>query len=185
MSKSIDGFITWIRTFLDDVYAPKGGGGGGITFDDVYPIGAIYTSVNSTNPSILFGGTWQRLEDTFLYATSGTADTGYQATDGSKDAVVVKHNHTQNAHNHSPNSHSFLQSNVDISINGTGRAVTSSGGSNWHYLYISDANYKSGSTINLSGTTANKTATNQEKGVDGTNKNMPPYMKVYMWKRTA
>lgn len=168
-------------------------------FNAIYPIGSIYMSVNNTSPSTLFGGTWKQLEDTFLYATSGTADTGYQATAGSEDAVVVEHNHTQkshnhtqNAHNHSPNSNSFLQSNVDVSINGTGRAVTSDGGSKWHYLYISNDNYKSSSTINMSGNTANKTATNQSQtaennpsGVDGTGKNMPPYMKVYMWKRTA
>jgi hypothetical protein len=29
-----------------------------INVDLIYPIGAIYMSVNSTNPSVLFGGTW-------------------------------------------------------------------------------------------------------------------------------
>ena len=42
--------------------------------DMVYPVGSIYMSVNSTSPSVLFGGTWEQLTDTFLYATSTTAD---------------------------------------------------------------------------------------------------------------
>lgn len=29
-----------------------------INVDMIYPIGAIYMSVNSTNPGVLFGGTW-------------------------------------------------------------------------------------------------------------------------------
>ena len=34
--------------------AGGGGGGGGV---EAYPIGSIYMSFNSTEPSILFGGT--------------------------------------------------------------------------------------------------------------------------------
>ena len=66
-------------------------GGGGITIDDVYPIGSIYMSVNSTNPSTLFGGTWVQLKDTFLLACGDTYSNG--STGGSADAVVVSHTH--------------------------------------------------------------------------------------------
>ena len=29
-------------------------------YDAIYPIGSVYISVNSTNPSLLFGGVWER-----------------------------------------------------------------------------------------------------------------------------
>ena len=61
--------------------------------DLVYPVGAIYMSVNSINPSTLFGGTWERLKDRFLLAAGDTFSNG--ATGGSKDAVVISHKHTQ------------------------------------------------------------------------------------------
>ena len=41
-------------------------------FDLIYPIGSIYMSMNSTNPSLLFGGTWEQISGKFLWATGST-----------------------------------------------------------------------------------------------------------------
>lgn len=32
--------------------------GSNLTLEKIYPIGSVYISVNGTNPSSLFGGTW-------------------------------------------------------------------------------------------------------------------------------
>ena len=129
-------------------------GGGGITIDDVYPIGAIYMSVNSTNPSTLFGGTWVQLKDKFLLACGDTYSNG--ATGGSANAEVISHTHT------------FSKGGVAITV-GSDTAIFTNGfgtGSHWN-----------GSKTNESSITST--------GVDGTGKNMPPYLAVYVWKRTA
>ncbi len=42
--------------------------------DIVYPIGAIYMSVNSTDPSVLFGGVWEQIEGRFLLASGNLTD---------------------------------------------------------------------------------------------------------------
>ena len=36
--------------------------------DLTYPVGSIYWSKNATNPSYLFGGTWEQIKDTFILA---------------------------------------------------------------------------------------------------------------------
>lgn len=43
---------------------------------DQHPIGSIYQSVLPTDPSELFGGTWERLKDRFLLAAGDTYAAG-------------------------------------------------------------------------------------------------------------
>lgn len=44
----------------------------GLSWEDVYPIGAIYLSWNSTSPGSLFGGTWEPIIGRFLRANTDT-----------------------------------------------------------------------------------------------------------------
>lgn len=56
--------------------------GGGLTIDDIYPIGSVYQTLDSTfNPSVRWGGTWSRLQGAFLVgATNPTDSTIYDDT---------------------------------------------------------------------------------------------------------
>ena len=62
----------------------------------VYPVGSIYMSVNSTNPSTLFGGTWEQLKDRFLLAAGNTysaGSTGGEATHTLTVNEIPSHSH--------------------------------------------------------------------------------------------
>ena len=48
----------------------------GIQIDQIYPVGSLYFSVNNTDPGTLFGGVWQRIEDTFLLCAGSTYAAG-------------------------------------------------------------------------------------------------------------
>ena len=128
--------------------------------DKTYPIGSIYMSVNSTSPSTLFGGTWEQIKDRFLLACGDTYSNG--ATGGSANAVVVSHTHTQTQHRHQV------------------------GGKEW-----STGTGKESARINTSNRTAGYKYTDYQaptinsSGESGVGKNMPPYLAVYVWKRTA
>ena len=39
---------------------------------EVYPVGSIYISLNSTNPSSIFGGTWEQIQGRFLLGVSSS-----------------------------------------------------------------------------------------------------------------
>ena len=41
-----------------------------------YPVGSIYMSVNATSPATLFGGTWERIYGKFLFAADGNIPAG-------------------------------------------------------------------------------------------------------------
>lgn len=115
----------------------------------VYPVGAIYMSVDPTSPASLFGGEWERLKDRFLLGAGDTYSAG--TTGGSADAVVVAHRHL-----------------VDMR-GGIGSSEITSG-------------YNA---ILQTGLVKNNSIYTQTSGQDGTGKNMPPYLAVYMWKRIA
>ena len=159
----------------------------------IYPVGSIYMSVNSTNPSVLFGGTWEQIKDTFLLATGDTyanGSTGGEATHTltenempSHTHIQDSHNHTQNAHNHTQNPHSHtIGSLARYNISGKGVAAVGDG-------YGNSNNYKTGNTTatNKEATATNnpQTATNQNTGGGQAHNNMPPYLAVNIWKRTA
>lgn len=129
--------------------------------DLVYPIGAIYMSVNNISPATLFGGSWTQLTDTFLYASTTADANATTATAGSKDAVVVGHNHRADM--------------VGTIVKGQSTAWDFTIDSVWNSVGNGGQyeNYGQGHIIT------------KNSGESGTDKNMPPYMKVYMWKRTG
>lgn len=134
-------------------------------FDLIYPVGSIYISVNSTNPKVLFGGTWEQIQGRFLLGMSSAYPMG--STGGSKDAVVVAHTH--NPANEAGYYGFITNSKKAFSIGDMG----SQSGSGRYYPYA-PADFDI-SRNSVTGST----------GVSGTDKNMPPYLAVAIWKRTA
>lgn len=127
----------------------------------VYPIGSIYMSVKDTSPASLFGGTWERLKDTFLLGAGDTYSNG--ATGGSATHTIE-----------------------DVNLpSGTG----------WVAQNKTAGKYVSGTTYKSYAATANEyILTTRDKANEFVStpltsnapiNHMPPYLVVYMWKRTA
>lgn len=151
----------------------------------LYPIGSIYMSVTSTNPKTLFGGEWTQLENRFLLAAGNTYSNG--ATGG--EATVVLTESTMPAHNHP-----FTGSSVTTSSAGA-HNHNIKGGANWSGSATGVESAAKFSTIidNTNSIQANgyhrhsftPTGTVGNNGAGNAHNNMPPYLVVYMWKRTA
>lgn len=65
-------------------------------FDMVYPVGAIYISVNNVNPSVLFGGTWEQVQDRFLLGAGSTFSAGSIGGEANHTLTIdemPRHNH--------------------------------------------------------------------------------------------
>lgn len=121
----------------------------------MYPVGSIYMSVNGTDPSVWFGGTWERLKDTFLLGSGDiytAGQTGGEAKHTLTQDELPEHKHSAVYTNNTSANHSSV----------------SSWGLMWSY----------GSTENSSHVV---TAT----GSGQAHNNMPPFRTVNMWKRVA
>lgn len=134
--------------------------------DIIYPVGSIYMSVNNTNPTLLFGGTWEQIQDTFLLSAGSTYSagaTGGEATHALTESEMPAHNHT-----------------VSPRYNW--------GATNKNVLYANGAVVNAASNVGTgyaSIDTGIDTRTTSTRGSGQAFNNMPPYLVVYMWKRTA
>ena len=146
----------------------------------VYPVGSIYICLHNGNPGQLFGGTWAKIEGRFLLASHSSYPVGSMG--GSADAVVVAHTHIQGPHQHVAQEGMFLSSVDDIKINTTKRSFPSASSNGVHFVYT-DADIVHGIAENI-GTDVEWPGIDSE-GVSGTGKNMPPYLAVNVWRRTA
>ena len=67
-----------------------------LMLDNVWPVGSIYMSVNSTNPGTLFGGTWTQLQNRFLLGAGSSytnGATGGEATHTLTTNEMPSHKH--------------------------------------------------------------------------------------------
>lgn len=144
-----------------------------------YPVGSIYMSVNSTSPATLFGGTWVQLKDRFLLGAGSTysnGSTGGAATVTLTSDQMPSHTHTQ-ASCTNPGDHKHTVPN---------NRSPSSGSSNGPLFESWPGGTGSTRTHNTSSTGGHThTITLNNTGGGQAHNNMPPYLVVYMWKRTA
>lgn len=121
----------------------------------IYPVGSIYMSVNSTNPSTLFGGTWEQIEDKFLLA-SGTSysngSTGGEATHTLTVNEIPSHRHSRRTQPQTFKEQDTTKNDIISPAEGSANMVTKY------------TDYTGGGKAH---------------------NNMPPYLVVNVWKRTA
>ena len=158
---------------------------GGITLAQIiaalYPVGSIV--FRTENPGTTWGiGTWEAFGTGRVFVGLNAADADFDTLDktgGAKTHTLTEsemptHTHVQNAHTHVQNAHQH-----------TAMTASNSAGT-------SGANFARGSgtqatlvTTNATATNQNATATNQNTGGGQAHNNMPPYIVVQAWRRTA
>ena len=165
----------------------------------IYPVGSIYMSYNSTDPGVLFGGTWARINGCFLLASTKSGDVGgSRYIELTKDNIpphthsIPEHQHTVPEHTHSADvkeagnhTHAFSQlktaaagtSTYRASAYGAAGAATSkvsTAGAHTHTITIGNK-----ALTTQMGGKGDTGSTGAAKQVDI----MPPYLTVNMWRR--
>lgn len=127
-----------------------------------HPVGSYYWSSEATDPGTLFGGTWERVKDRFVYAVgdgSAAGDTGGEAT------------------------HALTEAELPALSGEAGRYVR--WGTNpiasgiLRQSYAGDVKFPSASAENaVDGVVKIAFGGNQPHN------NLPPYVRAYCWRRT-
>lgn len=182
---------------------------------DHHPVGSLYFSSSSTDPSTLFGGTWERVKDKFIVAAgdSGTFAPGRKAGDLSakftprgsisstsialSTANLPSHTHSIPALSGtalSAGEHTHGYSYPNWWGTGTGGSA-SSNGCGWEGYYDPFNTTSDGTHTHSIKTNANTTGgagsgsafshTHTFTGNEVTISLLPPYEAFYCWKRTA
>lgn len=117
--------------------------------DYIYPVGSIYLSYSHVSPETLFGGTWVRIENAFLWAVDSSGQIGL--TGGEKTVALTTAQMPAHSHGSVYSQHA----------SGT----------------------KDKAWYNTSGSAVAYGAV--ETGGGQAHNNMPPYIQVSVWRRTA
>jgi hypothetical protein len=145
----------------------------------LFPVGAIYTAVVSTNPGTLLGfGTWTAFGAGRVMvgfnASNALFDTA-EETGGSADSAVISHTHTASTGSSGTHTHP---------LNGGSTGVQGQVGAGFGYGASND-NTAVRVTDTDAGGNHTHSVTVDAAGSSGTNANYQPYITVYMWKRVS
>lgn len=135
----------------------------------IYPIGSIYISTNSTSPAILFGGSWVAISGKFLLAADNTHVAN--SIGGEETVSLNVSNLPAHAHHLSSDTlaHSFAWGSGKTNTVHIQNAIAAAGTVDGNRLYT----YQNSWNITV------------DTGGNEPHNNMPPYLAVYMWQRTA
>jgi hypothetical protein len=150
---------------------------GGLTLQQVYPVGSIYISTSPTSPTVTFGfGTWVIFGSGRVLVGNNSADTDFDTAKeigGSKtNSSIINHTHTititDPTHNHTETKNSA-----------TTGAITGFGVDTSTSTQIDSGYFTKNQSTGITASSANP--------VDGMTSIsvMNPYIVVYMWERTA
>lgn len=148
----------------------SGGTGKTSIADAVYPVGSIYMSVNPADPGTLFGGTWQRIQDRFLLASGSSyaaGATGGEASHALTVGEMPSHTHPFEFWGGSANTSATQQDGNYLALLTQLNAKLCTQNEYLPSYYISASRSVSSA------------------GGGSAHNNMPPYLAVYAWERTA
>ncbi len=132
-------------------------------YELIYPVGSVYISAIDADPATLFGGTWEKIQDSFLLA-SGSRQIG--ATGGEETHMLTPEELPAHSHKSNTKNEYFVTSEE-------------SGAGSWKVSVGSGSRYVDGQPTD----SFHHRISTDSVGDNKAHNNMPPYLVVHMWKR--
>lgn len=125
-------------------------------FNRIYPVGSIYISTNDINPSTLFTGTWEKIENRFLLASGSSYQLGSTGGEATHKLTINE----LPSHTHNASAGQFISTSPNVT---PGTVMSFDSGQYKRY------------SMNSTSSTGGSKAHN----------NMPPYLVVSIYKRIS
>lgn len=159
---------------------------------DAWPVGSIFISVSSANPStVLGGGTWARVAQGRVLVSQDGSQTEFDAvreTGGEKTHVLTAAETPAHVHSIAHDHASFSSSSDNNHTHALTRKTavgTSTGVAAGGATTTSDGTTSAAPAHSHTIDVPNYTGNSSSVGADGAHNNLQPYFVVYMWERTA
>lgn len=138
-------------------------------FDLIYPVGSFYISWKSTNPGTLFGGTWEQIQGRFLLGRSSSYPVGSMGGEATHTLTVDEMpSHKGHLSSGIVDNAPYEKGNYKGFLNSSAMTAYSDIGRGWN-VYAGNEMHPASEAV----------------GGGQAHNNMPPYLSVYIWKRTA
>lgn len=145
------------------------------SMEAAWPIGAVFISVNNTNPGPQLGGNWVEFAKGRMIVGVDDTQTEFNTVEkqgGNK--AMQKHSHTGSTSIEGNHSHSPTRDVVVTSGSGNARAGSAGG---------QQVAWNGAFGLNAAGAHSHSFTTNEAGS--GDSGNLPPYITTYMWKRIS
>ena len=149
-----------------------------VDYNIVYPVGSIYMSTVDESPASFIGGSWVRIKDKFILGAGDTyavGDEGGSAMVTLTSGQLPKHSHVVGVINETTNVFHSGYMRADGGLD-NGVAITANS-------YWTDTTIPDGFRGRLVANDNNSDDMSDTRGL--AHDNMPPYLTVYIWQRTA
>lgn len=151
-------------------------GASGVDVGLAWPVGSVFLSVVATNPATLLGvGTWSQIAGGRMLVGQAGGDADFdtaEETGGAKTVALSLNEIPAHSHGVTDPGHVHAQQ----------RFPTATGGSTGFTVDTSMSGTPAAANNTASATTG---ITTQDAGGGAAHSNLPPYLVVYIWKRTA
>lgn len=137
-----------------------------------HPVGSYYWSSESTDPSTLFGGTWEQVKDRFVLAAGDSYAVGAMGGEASHTLSVNEMPSHKHGVGYLSTSGNYLPQGSTSLLSFRTQSSTYEPSINGILTDISPSGYTTDNFINT-------------EGGGAAHNNMPPYVAAYCWKRTA
>lgn len=129
-----------------------------------YKIGDLFLTMNEENPADRFGGTWEKIQEAFLFGASDKYVVG--SAGGEKEHTLTIDEMPSHGHNLGSGD------GADKQFMGYAQETNTAGGSNYYFLrYDGVSDYPQ------------RFITVKNTGGGQAHNNMPPYLAVYIWRK--